>query len=110
MVIFIPQKVAGCLKEYVRVQKIAPKQMIFPICYGAARAVVGKAGKLVGIRLRPHDLRRHAATSASRLNVPLEIISKVILRHANLSTQIYLGKVSDSEAIRWIENLYAKKL
>jgi len=106
--IFIPQKVADRLKEYVRVQKIAPTQLIFPICYGAARAMVGKAGKLVGIRLRPHDLRRHAATFASRSNVPLEIISKVILRHRNLSTtQIYLGKVSDTEAIRWIENLYA---
>jgi len=34
-------------------------------------------------------------------------VSKVILRHANLSTtQRYLGKVSDSEAVRWIENLY----
>ncbi|MCP4930465.1 MAG: site-specific integrase [Candidatus Marinimicrobia bacterium] len=106
--IFIPQKVADRLKEYVRVQKIAPKQMIFPICYGAARAMVKKAGQLVGIRLRPHDLRRHAATFASRSNVPLEIISKVILRHSSLqTTEIYLGKVSDTEAIRWIENLYA---
>ena len=84
----------------------SPKQMIFPICYGAARAMVGKAGKLVGIRLRPHDLRRHAATFASRSNVPLEIISKIILRHSSLkTTEIYLGKVSDTEAIRWIENL-----
>jgi hypothetical protein len=34
-------------------------------------------------------------------------ISKVLLRHANLTTtQIYLGKVSDVEAIRWIENLH----
>ena len=107
-IVFIPQKVADRLKEYVRFQKIASKQMIFPICYGAARAMVKKAGQVVGIRLRPHDLRRHAATFASRSNVPLEIISKVILRHANLSTtQIYLGKVSDTEAIRWIENLYA---
>jgi integrase/recombinase XerD len=106
--IFIPQKVADRLKEYVRVQKMAQTQLIFPICYGAARSMVGKAGKLVGIRLRPHDLRRHAATFASRSNVPLEIISKIILRHRNLSTtQIYLGKVSDAEAIRWIENLYA---
>jgi len=106
--IFIPQKVADRLKEYIRIQKIEPTQMIFPICYGAARAMVGKAGKLVGIRLRPRDLRRHAATFASRSNVPLEIISKVILRHSSLSTtEIYLGKVSDTEAIRWIENLYA---
>jgi len=106
--IFIPQKVADRLKEYVRVQKIAPKQMIFPIGYGAARAMVKKAGQVVGIRLRPHDLRRHAATFASRSNVPLEIISKVILRHSSIkTTEIYLGKVSDTEAIRWIENLYA---
>jgi integrase len=106
--IFIPQKIADRLNEYIRVQKIVPKQMIFPICYGAARAMVGKAGKLVGIRLRPHDLRRHAATFASRSNVPLEIISKVILRHSSLqTTEIYLGKVSDTEAIRWIENLYS---
>ena len=61
----------------------------------------------IGVRLRPHDLRRHAATFASRANVPLEIISKVILRHTSISTtEIYLGKVSDTEAIRWIENLY----
>ena len=40
-------------------------------------------------------------------DVPLHIIIKVILRHANLSTtQRYLGKVSDAEAMRWIENLY----
>ena len=106
--IFIPQKIADRLKEYIRVQKIAPKQMIFPICYGAARAMVKKAGQVIGIRLRPHDLRRHAATFASRSNVPLEIISKVILRHSSIkTTEIYLGKVSDTEAIRWIENLYA---
>ena len=38
---------------------------------------------------------------------PIEIVSKVILRHANLpTTQRYLGKVSDMEAMRWVENLY----
>jgi integrase len=70
--------------------------------------MVKKAGEMVGVRLRPHDLRRHAATYASRSGVPIEIISKIILRHANLSTiQMYLGKVSENEAMRWIENLYA---
>ena len=62
--------------------------------------VVKKASKMVGINLRPHDLRRHAATYASRSGTPIEIVSKVILRHANLSTtQRYLGKVSDLEGI-----------
>jgi len=66
-----------------------------------------KAGDVVGIPLRPHDLRRHAATFASRSGVPLEIVSKINLRHANLSTtQRYLGKISDVEAIRWIENIH----
>ena len=79
-----------------------------PITYAAARLIVIKAGNLVGIHVKPHDLRRHAATYASRSGTPLEIVSKVLFRHANLSTtQIYLGKVSDVEAIRWIDNLHA---
>ena len=106
--VFIPQKGADRLKAYIRDNDIQPDQRIFPICYETARTMVKKAGEKVGIRLRPHDLRRHAATYASRSGVPIEIVSKVILRHANLSTtQIYLGKVPDTEAMRWIENLYA---
>jgi len=107
-VVFIPQKVADRLKEYIRDKEIKTNQRIFPITYPAARAVVKKAGRLVRINLKTHDLRRHAATYASRSGTPIEIVSKVILRHANLSTtQRYLGKVSDTEAMRWIENLYA---
>ena len=106
-IIFIPKKVADRLKAYVKDQKIGLHDRIFPICYEAARSVVMKAGKLVGIHLRPHDLRRHAATFASRSGVPIEIISKLILRHSNLSTtQIYLGKISDTEALKWIETIY----
>jgi hypothetical protein len=53
--------------------------------------------------LNPHDLRRHAATYASRAGTPIEIVSKVILRHANLSTtQRYLGKIGDTEAVRCV--------
>ena len=84
--IFIPQKIADRLKEYVRAINVGPNKKIFPICYGAERVMEKKAGQVVGIRLRPHDLRRHAATFASRSNVPLEIISKVILRHSSLQT------------------------
>ncbi|MEW6666049.1 MAG: site-specific integrase [Thermodesulfobacteriota bacterium] len=77
------------------------------MCYEAARAIVKKAGNAIGVKLRPHDLRGHAASHASRSGVPVEIVSKVILRHTNLSTQRYLGKVTDTEAIRWIDNLYS---
>jgi len=107
-VIFITQKIADRLREYINSKHIEFNQRIFPISYEAARSMVKKAGEMVGVRLRPHDLRRHAATYASRSGVPIEIVSKIILRHANLSTtQMYLGKVSDNEAMRWIENLYA---
>jgi integrase/recombinase XerD len=106
--IFIPQKVADRLREYIENQKIGLQERIFPICYEAARSMVEKAGELVGIHLRPHDLRRHAATFASRSGVPLEIVSKIILRHSNLSTtQIYLGRISDTEALKWIETIYS---
>ena len=106
-VVFIPKKLADRLKDYLKTHGVAGDQRIFPITYTAARVIVRKAGDLVGVHLRPHDLRRHAATYASRSGVPVEIVSKVILRHANLSTtQRYLGKVSDIEAVRWMENLY----
>lgn len=106
--IFIPQRLADRLKDYIREKGIQSHQPIFPICYEAAREMVAKAGSMVGIHLRPHDLRRHAATYASRSGVPIEIVSKVILRHANLSTtERYLGKISDVEAMKWIDNLYA---
>jgi len=84
--IFIPQKLADRLKDYVRENGVQPNQRIFPIGYEAAREMVAKAGSVVGIHLRPHDLRRHAATYASRSGVPIEIVSKVILRNSNLST------------------------
>ena len=105
---FMPQKVAERLKDYIRGKGIPPDRRVFPITYTAARAIVKKAGKLVEINLKPHDLRRHAATYASRSGTPIEIVSKIILRHANLSTtQRYLGKISDVEAMRWIDNLHS---
>jgi integrase len=83
--VFIPQKVADRLREYALQVCNGPGDRIFPISYEAARMMVIKSGKLVGIKLRPHDLRRHSATYASRSGVPIEIISKIILRHVNLS-------------------------
>jgi integrase/recombinase XerD len=106
-VVFLPQKVADRLKSYIRENKIMPGERIFPLTYAAARLIVKKAGNLVGIHVRPHDLRRHAATYASRAGTPLEVVSKVLLRHSNLATtQRYLGKISDAEAMRWIDNLH----
>ena len=107
-VVYIPKKIADRLRDYLRSTPMDPEDRVFPIGYTSAREIVKNAGRKIGIELSPHDLRRHAATYASRAGAPLEIVSKVILRHANLSTtQLYLGKVSDVEAIRWIENIFA---
>jgi integrase len=106
-VAFILRKVIDRLKHFIESSGYEQDDRIFPFHYSAARNVVKKAGHLVGIELRAHDLRRHAAAYASKTGAPLEIISKVILRHSSLSTtQRYLGKVSDAEAIRWIESIY----
>ena len=105
--VFLPQKVADRLRRYIRDKKIKSGDRIFPLTYAAARLIVKKAGNLVGVHVRPHDLRRHAATYASRSGTPFEIVSKVLLRHSNLSTTPrYLGKISDAEAMRWIDNLH----
>jgi integrase/recombinase XerD len=105
--VYVPRKILGRLSKYIQVTGIKQNERIFPISYVAAWSMVKKAGQIVGIELKPHDLRRHAATYASRSGTPIEIVSKVILRHADLTTtQRYLGKVNDTEAIRWIETLY----
>ncbi|MBS3756894.1 MAG: site-specific integrase [Desulfobacterales bacterium] len=107
-VVYIPKKVASRLREYIRSKVMEPEERVFPIGYTGARQIVKKAGRKIGIEISPHDLRRHAATYASRAGAPIEIVSKVILRHANLSTtQRYLGKVSDTEASRWVENIFS---
>jgi len=83
-IVFIPQKVAERLRDYAQQVCKNPDDRMFPISYEATRRIVLKAGKLVGIHLRPHDLRRHSANFASRSGVPIEIVSKFILRHSNL--------------------------
>jgi integrase/recombinase XerD len=104
---FIPQKRAHRLSEYIRQRGIEAKTRIFAFSYTAARMIVKRAGELVGINLKPHDLRRHASTCDSRSGMPIEIVSKIVLRHSNLATtQRYLGKVTDLEAMRWIESLH----
>jgi hypothetical protein len=53
---------ADRVNKYIRDKEIESNQRIFPITYSAARVMVNKAGKMVDIYLKPHDLRRHAAT------------------------------------------------
>lgn len=108
-VAFMPEQVARRLSEYITRNNFSPDTRVFPICYSTARTFIKKLGMKLNMSISPHDLRRYSATYASRNGVPLEIVSKVILRHQDLkTTQVYLGKVSDQEAIRWMDILHGK--
>jgi hypothetical protein len=98
--IFIPQKVADRLKEYIKEKDIEPQQRIFPISYNAARIMVQKAGEMVGDSFK-------AARSASLLR-----IIRISQRHPDrdrfkdpappcppFDNQRYLGKISATEAL-----------
>ncbi len=106
---FMPEQIAKRLSDYILEKNLLPNDRIFPMCYSTARSLIKKLGRKINIQIVPHDLKRHSATYASRNGIPLEIISKVILRHRDLkTTQVYLGKISDSEAIRWMDILHGK--
>jgi integrase len=106
---FMPEQVARRLSEYITHNSLSSDTRVFPICYSTARTFIKKLGVKLKVSISPHDLRRYSATYASRNGVPLEIVSKIILRRQDLkTTQIYLGKVSDQEAIRWIDILHGK--
>jgi integrase/recombinase XerD len=96
--IFLPEPVANRVKAYVQQTGLTEEDRVFNFCYSTARKIIAKLGKKVGIKLNPHDLRGHPATFASRNGMPLEITSKVRLRHEDLkTTQVYLGKVSEAK-------------
>jgi integrase/recombinase XerD len=108
-VAFMPEHIATRLTDYIASRKLSAGDKVFGVCYTTVRNLVTKLGQKLNVQISPHDLRRHSATYASRNGGPLEIISKVILRHQDLkTTQVYLGKVSDSEAIRWMDVLHGK--
>ncbi len=106
---FMPEQIAKRLTEYITTSNIGPGDLLFPVCYSTVRGFIKRFGDKFHVKMSPHDFRRHSATYASRNGVPLEIISKVLLRHHDLkTTQIYLGKNNDSEAIRWMDTLHGK--
>ncbi len=108
-VAFMPEQIAKRLQDYIQQENLSSEDRLFPICYSTARAAIRRIGKRLNASLTPHDLRRYSATHASRNGIPLEIVSKVILRHQDLkTTQAYLGKISDMEAIRWMDILHAR--
>ena len=108
-VAYMPEQISNRINDYMNQEKFSPDQRLFPVCYSTIRLLIKGFANKSNLKIAPHDLRRHSATYASRNGVPLEIVSKIILRHQDLkTTQIYLGKVSESEAIRWMDILHGK--
>jgi integrase len=107
--IFLPEPIANRLRAYIQMADRRQEDRVFKLCYTAVRTRINRLGQKVGIKLKPPDLRRCSATFASRNGGPLEIISKVLPRHQNLkTTQVCLGRVSEAEAIRWMDILHGK--
>jgi len=108
-VAFMPEAIATRLKDFITAEQLTGDAPLFPISYSTARSFIKQLGEKANVHIRPHDLRRHSATYASRNGVPLEVVSKIILRHSDLkTTQTYLGKVTDSEAMRWLDVLHSR--
>lgn len=106
---FMPETLAGRLRTYLETQNMDFDQRIFPICYSTARSLVKRLGDKMEVKIRPHDLRRHSATYASRNGIPLKVISKMIFRHQDLkTTQMYLDRISEAEPLRWMGVLHGK--
>jgi integrase len=109
-VAFMPEQIGKRLQEYVRQGNLGPEDRLFPTCYSTARGIIRKLGAKPNLDMTPHDLRGYSATYASRSGIPLEIVSKIILRHQDLkTTQAYLGKVAENEAIRWMDILHGRQ-
>jgi len=105
----MPEPIAKRMEDYIRTQDLKQEDRLFPISYSTVRSMIKNLSGPLKNSIRPHDLRRYSATYASRNGVPLEIVSKVILRHQDLkTTQAYLGKVSETEAIRWMDIIHGK--
>jgi integrase len=66
-VVFIPQKLADRLKEYIREKKIESEVRIFPITYTAARVMAVVPSRSGSIRGIPTSIDEHCCDSESIL-------------------------------------------
>jgi integrase/recombinase XerD len=108
-VAFMPEHIAARLTEYVTSKGLSAGDRVFPLCYTTVRKLVTGLSRKLNVKISPHDPRRRSATYASRNGVALEFISEVILRHQGpKKPQIYLGKISDTEAIRLMDILHGR--
>ena len=107
--VIMPEKVAQRLQKYMQEKGLTEDQRIFKMSYSGARSMMNKIQKKFGIKLKLHDLRRFGATYASRAGVPLEIVSRNLLRHSDLKiSQLYIGASSPAQTQKWLDTIYER--
>src|SRR3989338_4732479 len=107
--VIMPEKVAQRLQKYIQEKGLTEDQRIFKMSYSGARSMMNKIQKKFGIKLKLHDLRRFGATYASRAGVPLEIVSRNLLRHSDLKiSQLYIGASSPAQTQKWLDTIYER--
>lgn len=103
-IVYFKRKLFSRLVDYATDKGIKSNERVFDFSYSTGYRKIRALGDKFSIKIEPHDMRRFAATQASRAGMPLEMVSKIILRHADLATtQLYLGTVTPAEASRAIE-------
>jgi integrase/recombinase XerD len=88
--IFLIEQVADRMRGYIQERALREQNRVFNLSYATAPKMINKLGEKVGIKPNPHDLRRHPATFANMNGMPLELISKLLLRHQDLKTPIFI--------------------
>jgi len=62
---YMPENISRKFAEYINSRSLQSEDLVFPICYSTARAMIKKCGSRLNINVAPHDLRRYSATYAS---------------------------------------------
>jgi integrase/recombinase XerD len=100
---FMPEHIATRLAEYVQNEQLPPDNRVFPLRYTTVRNLVTGLGKKLNVKISPHDLHRHSATYTNRNGIPLEIVSKVILRNQDLKTKsIWARSLTPKRSAGWM--------
>ena len=74
-------------------------------------AIVRRSSEKVNIHIVSFDLRSYSTPYASRNGVPPDVASKVVLRRQDRkTTRVYLSKINDTEATRWMDILHRKRV
>jgi integrase/recombinase XerD len=106
--VYVPRKLLVRLNDYVQANDAGFHERIFPISYVAAWSLVKKAGQLVSIELRPHDLRRHAVVSLlpALPALRLAVLNRLVNDHPSASAfSLYPNYCNGSRLRSFIHNI-----